>query len=136
MKIINNSLFRISFPPIILLAIHVVVTKAGLYERFWWFDIPMHFVGGVLVAISITLLLQIFSQEKKIVLNSKILEFLIIISITSLFAVSWEFMEFFFDFYFSSHMQGNMTDTLKDLCMGLLGAYIVAVAVISKKRTL
>jgi hypothetical protein len=36
-----------------LAGLHIIAIKLSLYWHFWWFDIPMHFFGGVIVAIGL-----------------------------------------------------------------------------------
>jgi hypothetical protein len=36
--------------------LHNLALILELYWRFWWFDIPMHFVGGVVVALGLLVL--------------------------------------------------------------------------------
>lgn len=134
MQIPNNQLLKISFPPIILLALHVLVTKTGLYERFWWFDIPMHFAGGVLVAIALLFFFNHFIEDKKLTISSDVLKVLLIVALTTLFAFSWEVMEYSFDLYFTTGLQGSLTDTMKDISMGIMGAYVVSAITIFKSK--
>jgi hypothetical protein len=51
----------------------------------------------------------------------------VLVSITALIAVSWEFLEFIADnyIYHEVHFQPSLTDTLKDLLMGICGGYFV-----------
>lgn len=132
MKLLNNQLLKISFPPLLLLAIHVLVTELGIYEKFWWFDIPMHFLGGVLIAISVAVFLNHFKQENKLSIQSVVLKILFIISLTALFAVSWEILEFFIDQFFNAHMQASVIDTMKDLSMGIIGGNVIAISILIK----
>lgn len=129
---LNNALVKIAFPPALLLVLHLFVTEVGLYERFWWFDIPMHLLGGILIAISVISVLNYFEKEKMLTLNSLALKILIIISVTALFAVSWEVMEYLSDFYGSTNLQASLSDTMKDLCMGIIGANIVTITLYIK----
>ena len=132
MKTLSNPLLKITAPPLGVLILHIFATEFGLYESFWWFDIPMHFIGGLGVAVAIIEILNIFVAEKKLVIESLILKTLFIIGLTALFAVAWEFLEFFLDFYYSAGMQSSLTDTMKDLSMGIIGANVIAGLVLLK----
>ncbi len=63
-------------------------------------------------------------------MNSKVYAKLILIvttlSFVALTAVLWEFMEFGMDYFFGVVMQPDLTDTMSDLALGLLGALVVA----------
>ncbi|HEX3095588.1 MAG TPA: hypothetical protein VHQ20_00530 [Patescibacteria group bacterium] len=132
MKLLNNDLFTIALPPIVLLVLHVLITEVGLYERFWWFDIPMHFLGGILVALAVLGVLNHFVQEKMLMINSLALKILIVVSVTALFAVSWETMEFLSDIYFNTGLQASLSDTMKDMSMGIIGASVVSLVLYLK----
>jgi 4-amino-4-deoxy-L-arabinose transferase-like glycosyltransferase len=46
---VNKDLVRLLFISVVVLFLHYVATTLYLYWTVWWFDIPMHFLGGVLV---------------------------------------------------------------------------------------
>ncbi len=135
MSLLNNPLLKIALPPIVLIAIHVFAIEIGVYSRFRWFDTPMHLLGGILVAISVVYLLNYFTSENKLNINSNILKVLIIISVTVLFAFSWEVIEYLADFYLKTRFQASLSDTMKDLCMGFIGGMITSLLHIIKKHT-
>lgn len=123
---LKNPLVRISLAPFALLALHIIATVGGWYEAWWWFDIPMHFLGGVAIATSSYFLLQDFSKRNMFAAQFTPLKILTILSFTALAAVSWEFFEFTLDTYVSTSMQPGIADTIKDLAMGISGGGIVA----------
>ncbi len=122
----SSSLLKIAVAPIALLVIHTLVTIFGYYESYWWLDIPMHFLGGIAIAASAYFLLQHFQELNQYSNSSKILQFLIIVSIVALSAVAWEVMEFSLDFYYLTEMQPTVQDTMKDLSIGLIGGSLTA----------
>lgn len=122
---LKNSLIRISIAPFVLLVVHIFATLGGWYEIWWWFDIPMHFLGGVAVAFSGYHLLQDFSKRNLLAIEFTPLKILTIMSFTALAAVSWEFFEFSLDTYVNTNMQPGIVDTIKDLAIGISGGGIV-----------
>ena len=123
---LNNPLVKIAISPFAVLILHIIATFAGWYEMFWWFDIPMHFLGGVAAAISSFYLLHDFSKRNMLSMQSAPLKILTLLAFTSLAAVSWEFFEFSLDRYVDTAMQPGILDTIKDLAVGLSGGGLVA----------
>lgn len=124
----NNLLLKITTAPFAVLILHIFADLTGLYENYWWMDIPLHFLGGIAIAIASYFLLEYFTQTKKLSIESLALKFLIVISFVALSAIAWEFLEYFLDFYFATEMQPSILDTMKDLAMGLLGGFTVMIA--------
>ncbi len=46
---VHTKLLLITFAT--LAALHILAIELSLYWHFWWFDIPMHFFGGTIVAL-------------------------------------------------------------------------------------
>ena len=130
----NNPLIKIAIAPFAVLILHILGTFGGWYEMFWWFDIPMHFLGGVAAAISSYYVLQDFGSRNLFAMQSVPLKILTLLAFTSLAAVSWEFFEFSLDRYVSTEMQPGILDTIKDLAMGLTGGGLVALFTALKVR--
>ena len=117
--------------------VHNIATGLAIYWIYFWFDIPMHFLGGFWVAL--VGLVFVFNFQKPIFKEREILgfnlsektalvlsAFLIIVSFTALIGVLWEFYEFLWDIFISVKtpaviMGGDNVDTLKDLFFDLLG---------------
>ncbi len=122
----NRFLVKLVIPPLAVLVIHIIATVIGWYEAIWYFDKPMHFIGGIAIAISAYYLIAYFEQAGKLQISWKPLRILAITSIVALSAVSWEFMEFYLDSISYSVMQPSVRDTITDLVMGVLGGMITA----------
>lgn len=128
----NHSIIKISIPPFAVLVFHILATIIGWYEMFWWFDIPLHFLGGVAIAISSIVLFQYFKNINQLEIKWLPLKILLAISLVGLSAVCWEFMEFTFDQIFSTNMQPGIVDTIKDLAVGLTGGIVTALILRNK----
>ena len=98
--IIKNLLKMFLFPIFILL-VHIILIPTGIYETYEWFDIPMHFLGGLSIAISYSKLIKYLEKEK--IINKTPVEIfpVFIISFVVLTAVLWEFCEFILDLFLS-----------------------------------
>lgn len=95
------------------------------YWRIWWFDLLMHFLGGVVVAA--------LSYFFYLLLINKRLSFFRLLTLTVASALIvgglWEVFEFSIDAYWSAHvnikslqiLQAGWWDTLLDLLFDFLG---------------
>ena len=45
-----REIVRIFALPFLLLIIHLIMDFYGIYIKFEWLDLPMHFLGGALVS--------------------------------------------------------------------------------------
>jgi len=100
----------------LLAGVHIVALKLFLYWKFSWFDIPMHFGGGVVVALGIFTLYDLHLFVPK-----RYLQLLPIILLVFLVAMIWEVYELFIGVPIEDDY---VVDTLTDLGMGLLGAVV------------
>lgn len=99
------------------------------YWRIWWFDLLMHFLGGMAVAVLITSLYYLIVPRGRL----SQLRFLgLVILGTLVVGILWEVFEFGVDAYWSAHvnikslqiLQAGSRDTLSDLLFDLFGALI------------
>lgn len=130
----KKTLLQIALGPIIVIGLHSLGTIAGWYEMWWWFDIPMHFLGGVAIAISIHGILSAFEANKQFKISWKPLKFLTLLAFVALAAVFWELFEFCLDIYFQTDMQPGVIDTIKDICMGLIGGGLSGLVITLRKK--
>jgi len=101
------------------------------YHAIWWFDIPLHMLGGAFIGI---LFLYIF-REKFLLLNELSLFPLTILGVGFVMwlGVLWEFYEFFADVFILKHyaLLGSpgwiRFDTLKDLLDDMIGGAIAII---------
>ena len=92
-----------------------VATIFFWYYTIWWFDIPMHFLGGVFLGLVFGYVLlrhgiKNFSQKT------------FFYGILAIFIVGilWEIFEFNIDTFITFRDQ-NIIDTLSDICFDLAG---------------
>lgn len=99
------------------------------YTYFWWWDIFLHALSGVLLGIVGFILVYIFNSEEKIRLH---LSPFFVGLFTFVFAVSigvfWEIFEFGLDMIFGFDTQhGSLEDTMWDLVVDSIGAFFIGV---------
>jgi hypothetical protein len=93
----------------------------GYYFKYPWIDLPLHFLGGVIV--SLFFIIYFEKSLKKLSLFSL---FLFLLSFVALIGIFWEFFEWIVDKTIYPLNQPTVNDTLGDLAMDLLGGFLVA----------
>lgn len=95
--------------------IHYLATQLFLYWQFIWFDIPMHFLGGVVVALGVFTL-----RDLRIIPNGW-LHLVSVLAFVLCMALVWEV----FEFMIGTPVEDSFyIDTAIDLLMGLSGGYL------------
>ena len=121
------KMFRVGgWAPLLVFGVHVVLSRVfNAYVVFPPTDIPMHFAGGVAMAIFISGCFQALPRE--VVRSSRIvvLELVLVGSLTTTAAVLWEFVEFACDQAFGSNIQRGLGNTMQDMGLGIAGAVVV-----------
>jgi hypothetical protein len=107
--------------PFGLFCLHLVLVLVNIYRKCPWLDIPTHFLGGVFIAYSFSLVLTYLQQEKILSEMSVLSESVFLFAFTTTAAVFWEFGEFALDFFFDTSVQLSLEDTMLDMFMGLVG---------------
>lgn len=115
--------------PLLVFAAHVTL-DAGLdvYTDRPWLDGPMHVCGGLAIAYVISTALAAPDGSDPRGRLPGVLEGTLVITGTATVAVIWEFAEFGVDRAFGTNLQGTLSNTMKDLAMGLLGSVLVVAA--------
>jgi hypothetical protein len=117
---------------VIAMVLNAVATVWQLYDKIWWFDIAMHFYGGV----SITPVLASFSWRWLAVrFPDRYTQVLVCICLGIFAGVLWEIAEWLGDLVLPGccFMKGGM-DTIGDLIMDSLGAIIGAYMIVESCR--
>mgnify|MGYP001562310554 FL=1 len=124
-----------------ILGLHLLGIVYDLYHVIWWYDIPMHILGGAWVAL---FFFHFFYQTWHVVDLRKILFTLIItLGFVVLVGVLWEFYEYLSDVYLLKiHPLGyapnplTLPDTLKDLLDDLIGGAVASLILLFRiKKT-
>lgn len=106
----------------------------GYYDRFWWWDIALHTLSGLLLGMFGFLLVYVLNATDRIDLQMRP-RFVVLFAF--LFAVAvgaiWEIFEFSMDQIVGMNMQkamfddpSGLTDTMCDLIVDIIGALIIS----------
>ena len=112
-------------PPIIVFLLHLFAVHFNFYLLIPNLDVPMHFAGGMAIAVTAIQLINTFEHRKVVSFKSHFLRGLILISFVSLAAMLWELAEFSADVILGWHLQYNLFDTMTDMILGLTGGAVV-----------
>ena len=91
-------------------------------------DSYFHFVGGVSIAFSSCIFLEILEASGYIKIKGKLLKTFLVITLVALAALLWEIYEFTFDQIANTtfHQPSNF-DTMKDMILGLIGGVVYSI---------
>ncbi len=127
MRNIKISAITILFSAL-LYYLHKLALDNHLYMQFWFYDIMMHFLGGVCVALLLYCVAVFFNCR---FLLNKLSQ---IIILTFIIGVFWELFEVYYKI--AGHPLNSWAyklDTTKDLIMDTLGSVLVWIIVKNKK---
>jgi len=114
---LTTIVFLISFST--LAGIHILATKLYLYWRIGWFDMPMHFFGGAIVA------LGFYTLRDLGLFPNKMLKLLPLLLLVLSVALVWEGYEHFIGLpIFGEYMFDTVLDLILGICGGSLGYFI------------
>ncbi len=106
----------------------------GYYHRFWWWDIALHTLSGLLLGVLGFLLVYVLNASDRIDLQMRprfvaLFAFLFAVAVGAI----WEIFEFAMDQLFSMNMQkamfddpSGLTDTMWDLIVDTIGAVFIS----------
>lgn len=115
----NKLVFLTLFTLILILLLHLFGMSEHLYINFWFYDIIMHILGGIGIALSSFYILK---DSKYIIIT------------TIIAGILWEIFEIYFDL--SGSAIGSLPhklDTIKDIFNDTIGAIIVWITIKSAK---
>lgn len=128
--------YRIDFPEefelMILFFIYASLVLGEIYQfydKFWWWDVMLHTLSGIIFGILGFYLVYIMNREKRIAVSLSPL-FIAVFSFCFAIALGavWEIFEFSIDYFFGFNMQkSGLVDTMWDLIVDTLGALVVSV---------
>jgi hypothetical protein len=122
---LKQKLFIEQFVLVAIIAVlHYLALQFFLYWSVWWFDIPMHFLGGLWVALFASWFF-FFSGfvYRNVELLGKTKIFLITIASVIVVGVLWEVWEVWADLVSMDDI-GYFFDTALDLIMDTLGGIV------------
>jgi len=111
------------WPPILVFSFHVfLVGVVHIYDFYPWLDIPMHYLGGLSMALSLSTGVSVLQARRAISQLDKWIELVLVFTLVATIAVFWEFAEFMLDRFLGTDLQVSLPNTMQDLLMGILGA--------------
>ena len=101
----------------------------SFYERFWWWDLLLHTLSGIIIGtIGFSLVYILNSEENVSMQLSPVLVSVFAFSFALSIGVLWEIFEFTMDSLLGLNMQkSGLVDTMWDLIVDTLGALFVSV---------
>ena len=109
---------------------HSIAQAQFLYWKYWWFDIPMHFFGGVFLGfLALYMYMYVFKQKNFLKKRKWIIMILIFVFVVGF---GWELYEFFVDHTLTTRTP-NYLDTISDLFFDLAGGCISIIFLIKKR---
>jgi len=112
----RSILKKLAFIIVFLALITFGALKFYWYQAIWWFDMPMHFLGGV-----VALLLSVYLLYSWISSKTFLKRFIIAIIAVLIIGVCWEIFEYIFNNIIAG-IQFDLLDTLSDIFFDTLGA--------------
>lgn len=111
---LTTIIFLISFS--LLAVLHIIALELFLYWRYVWFDLPMHMLGGAVVALGIFTLYDLRLRIPRSFLTPRK-----VLACVFLVACMWEVFEVLIGIPID---ETYVLDTTFDLVMGLFGGYM------------
>lgn len=123
---------------LLIFILHIIAIQISLYWKIRWIDIFFHFFGGLWLGFFAGWLLCL--SGKVSIKSSLFFLFLLILSISALGGVFWEFSEFLYDQFISKKGYLNLNiaqlgiiDTMSDLFFDILGGAIAGIIFLKRK---
>ncbi len=96
----------------------------NFYGRFGWYDQIAHFSGGMSAGAIILYILMALACGNKLKLGNFGLGFFSLM-VANFLGVLYEFEEYFEDYFTGSHRLGDGPDTVNDIFLNTLGAFLI-----------
>jgi hypothetical protein len=113
-------------PAVLLYVLNLIFNAVGVYawNQLPWFDIPMHLLGGASIAWAAWSLMVEAYRRRVVTAQPWWFLFFALLGMVMLVGVLWEMYEFSMDVLRGLHLQGGLTDTMKDLFDDLVGGTV------------
>jgi len=108
--------------PFFLVLLHFVLRASDVYNAIAALDTAMHFTGGIAMSYVAARFVSRAHREALFVSRHRVFEALLIVSVTVIAAVCWEFLELLFEPIGDAQVKNGRIDTLEDLAAGIGGA--------------
>ncbi len=112
-----------------IFVINLLATKFHWYSIVWWFDMPMHALGGLWVALTTLFIYKYRRTTYEDISRPKKMLIVALISVL-IVGVAWELFEFGMETIGTLDL-ANPIDSLSDICFDLGGGIVGALYFIS-----
>lgn len=121
-KWIGMTLREGAWAPLLVFLSHVIADRVfHAYGRFPSLDIPMHFLGGVAIAVFFYRACWNASHLGLLGPYHPLTHRLLVFTLVGTTTGFWEFTENISDHLFGTHGQVDLDDTMKDMALGMAG---------------
>lgn len=97
-------------------SLNLIALKYYLYWRTWWYDIPMHFLGGLVVTM---IALWFVAYEVPIGVRPRVNRLVVALVAAFVIGILWEVFEYAAGISYQE--AGYWSDTLSDIAMDVAG---------------
>ncbi|HEX9384766.1 MAG TPA: hypothetical protein VF918_00465 [Anaerolineales bacterium] len=119
---ISATLREAAWAPLSIFGSYLLGLAFHLFKLFPPLDIPFHFLGGVVITYFYR---SVIKNSQKFVGEIPVaIQVLFAFTCTGTTTIFWEFYENLLDFFAGTHMVRGLQDTIMDLFLGLLGAFV------------
>jgi len=119
------TLREAAWAPLSIFGSYLLALAFHLFNLFPPLDIPFHFLGGVVITYFYRSVVK--SSQKLVGEIPFPIQVLFAFTCTATTTILWEFYENILDFFFGTHVVRGLQDTIVDLFIGLLGAFVFSV---------
>ena len=118
------TLREAAWAPLSIISFYAIGLALHLYDLFPILDIPSHLLGGMAITYFYRSAIR---NSQKIVGDIPLsIQILFAFTGTGTTTILWEFYENILDYFLHTHIVLGLSDTLKDLFFGLLGALVLS----------
>lgn len=115
-----------AWAPLTVFSIHIISSVLlDMYYVFPYFDIPMHFLGGIAITYFFIECVTCAIRNDILGKPSFIAIILLVFLLTCTTTIFWEFLEWILDVSFQMDMKASLDDTLQDMLFGILGGVVI-----------
>lgn len=101
--------------------VHTLANTFYWYSAIWWFDIPMHIMGGMFLALTAGALF--FKTLLPLPFKERMVIILLFVLIAGL---GWELFEYFVQNFIKGDQLASFPDSVKDMMMDLFGGVVAS----------
>lgn len=117
---------------LLILTFQLVANYFYWYWRIWWFDMPMHFAGGLWVGLSVLWFVFLSGRFKRNIQQNTLSIFAVGIFSVLTIAILWEIFEYIVYIIIPHATPYSISDTLGDITLGVLGGLTASFVFLKK----